>query len=167
MTEPRIDPYLLFLQKIEPHYPRPADPFETALWAKSLAAAFTELARIFETQHTAEIDKISIGHLTSDRYTLETPFTLHRIANVEKIRQNLPDIFEKVVFIRSCDAEKILGRRELYRLAKEAAPKRIRPLEQVNLTDLQNNLPKIELADYLTIIKKPQMPAIVPREETL
>lgn len=165
MTEPHIDPYLLFIQKIEPSYPCPPDPFETALWEKSFAETFTELARRFEAQYAAEIDNISINHLTSDRYILETPFTLHRIANVEKIRQNLPDIFEKVVFIRSCDAEKILGRRELYRLAKETAPKRIRPLEQVNLTDLQNNLPKTELTGYITTVKKPQMPAIVPREE--
>ena len=165
MTPPRIDPYFLFREKIEPDYPQPIGSFETALWAKAFAETFTELARRFEAQYAAEVDRISMEHLTSDRYVLKTPYTLHHIADVRKIRQNLPDIFEKIVFIRSCDAEKILGRRTLYRLAKEAGPDRIRSLEQINLTDLRQALTEQELPSYYITVKKPGIPFIVPREE--
>ncbi len=165
MTKLSLNPYLLFDEKIGPFYPEPCDPFESALWAAEFAEVFRQLAARFDKQHAAAIDRICIEGLTSAHYTIETPYLLTRIVDVGKLRRDLPEVFEKIVFIRSCDAEKILGRRHLYALAKTASPDRVLPLEQVNIGDLRQVLAESEIPGYIITVKKPQMQVIVSRED--
>ncbi|MDV0441706.1 hypothetical protein [Methanorbis furvi] len=166
MTKVPINPGILFAEKIGIFYPEPCDPFENAIWAAEFAEVFRQLAERFEEQHAAVIDRICIEGLTSVHYTIETPYTLTRMVDIGKLRRNLPEVFEKIVFIRSCDAEKILGRKHLYELAKAASPDRVIAFEQVNLGDLRQVLAESEIPAYISVVKKPQLPMIVPLGET-
>ena len=65
------------------------------------------------------------------------------------LMDELPDVYDSLVFIKSSDAKRFIGRKELYDLAVEAAGReRVAKVEQVNLLDLRKALPAGEAARY-------------------
>lgn len=98
-----------------------------------------------------------------------TPSTTPAIPSTQstspKLRADHPDIHSKIVHIRSCDAEKFLGRKYLYTCAKNAAGNRIHPYERTNLEDLRRHLGPAETAPYLLTRTKPLAPEILRTSE--
>lgn len=164
-TSLSLDPMQIYTREIAPFHPEPADPFEHALWCSEMATVFEKLSIYFEDQYSQDINRIQTEHLTSDIYALHTPVSLHRVANVDKLRRELPEIYARIVFIRPYDAEKILGRRRLHELAQQAAGDRILPLELINISDLRRELTGEELPAYLKVLEKPHAPVIIRQDE--
>lgn len=160
-----LSPQKFFEREVLPLHPEPADTYEKALWCSELLHVFRELALEFEGRYSDTINLIFSENLVSDVYTIETPLTFVRFADVARLRQDMPEVFEDVAYVRSSDAEKILGRRFLYKLCQEKDKSRILPLEQVNLGDLEKVLTGDELRRYVKIKTKPGIPVVRRRDD--
>lgn len=160
-----LSPLELFEREILPLHPEPADLFEKALWCNDLSHVFRELCLEFEERYSDCVHLICAENIQSDIYALETPITLVRTVNAAKLRDEMPEVFAKIVYLKSSDAEKILGRHMLYELAKEYAPLRVPPLETVNLGDMGKVLSEGEMKRFVKVLEKPGIPKVVRRDE--
>ena len=148
-------------------HPRPADPFEAALHSRDLAYAFEEFHFGFLERYHLDLETIHAENIESEEYRIHWPTkTLYEV-DVEKLRQNQPDLHRKLVHLRSYDAEKLLGRGYLYTCAKNTAGDRIRKYERVNIEDLRKHLTPEEIGPYLTVKKRVSAPEIITAEEAL
>jgi len=85
--------------------------------------------------------------LASDEFSLEIP--MDQVVNTDLLQDELPDIYDSLVFIKSSDAKRFIGQKELYDLAVEAAGRaRVAEVERVNLLDLRKALTAVEAARY-------------------
>lgn len=155
------------LEEIAVQHPCRAGEFAAAYWHQEMQYLLTETALILKEQHQDLLRIIADEGLTSPKYLLHTPVTVLRRVDIGKLRQELPDVFDRVVYLRATDAERFIGRRRLYELACDAAgPERIRPAEQINLGDLERTLPTGERTSYIIATEKPGETIVVRITET-
>jgi hypothetical protein len=130
------------------HRPLPADEFAAAYWYQEFLYCMKELTKVFEARHKELIEIIRAEDLASDEFVLEIP--TDDVVDKDLLMDELPDIYDSLVFIKSSDAKRFIGRKELYDLAVEAAGRaRVAKVEQVNLLDLRKALPAGEAARYV------------------
>lgn len=140
-----------------------SDAYAAAYWHQEITYLLTEAAGILDRRHRELLELIRSEDLRSPEFRLETPFTSVRHVNVPALRQELPAVFDAVVYLKATDAERFLSRRRLYESAVAAAGiDRVRPLEQVNLGDLAKVLPADEFSRYVILTQKP-LPARIVR----
>ena len=152
-----------FLTTILPRiHPRPADPFEAALHSRDLAYVFEEFHLGFIEQYHRDLEILSAENCESSEYRLVHSSKITCKVDVAKLRADRPDIHQKIVYLRSCDAEKFLGRDVLYAAARDRAGDRITRYEQVNIEDLRKYLTPGELSGYLITTERPVAPEIIP-----
>ncbi|HJK77698.1 MAG TPA: hypothetical protein O0Y06_08815 [Methanocorpusculum sp.] len=162
MTYTPFDPETFLATTLPRIHPRPADPYEAALHSRDLAYVFEEFHLGFIEQYHRDLEIISRENCESTEYRLfHGSKTIYKV-NVAKLREDHPDIHQKIVYLRSCDAEKFLGRDTLYTAARERAGDRIVRYEQVNIDDLRKHLTAGELSRYLIATERPLTPEIIP-----
>lgn len=128
-----------------------------------MAYLLTAAAEILTSRHRELLALIRTETPVSPEFRLETPFSSVRHVDIPRLRQELPAVFDRLVYLKATDAERFLSRRRLYELSCEAAGiDRVRPLEQVNLGDLAKVLPADEFSRYLLLTQKP-LPARIVR----
>ncbi|MDU9376451.1 hypothetical protein McpSp1_10690 [Methanocorpusculaceae archaeon Sp1] len=147
-----------------PRWPKPSDPFEDAVWCGAMEAALGELIPLFNHGFHAAVNLIRELGLTSPVYELLLPQTVLRHVDAECLRLASPAVYDEVAYLRSSDAERILGRRTLYRLSCEQDPARTESLAQVNVGDLERILTPSEMEPFVRSSCKPARPKVVPRE---
>ena len=107
-----------------------------------------ELTKVFEARHTELIEIIRAEDLTSDEFVLEIP--TDDVVNTDLLQDELPDVYDSLVFIKSSDAKRFIGQKALYDLAVDTAGReRVAKVERVNLLDLRKALPADEAARYV------------------
>jgi len=130
-------------------WPLSSEPFAAAYRYQEFLYCMKELTTIFEERHTELINMIRAEGLASDEFLLEIP--TDDVVNKVLLRDELPDIYDELVFIRSSDAKRFIGLKALYNLAVGAAGRdRVAKAERVNLLDLKKALPAGEAARYVT-----------------
>lgn len=165
MTYEPLDTDRFVLEALLPLHPIPLDPYERALWYHNIADICAQLGPHFAGLAQKEIQSIQDKQITSDEYTLQTPVQYIDSVDVSQLRDRLPQICEQLIHLRAVDAEKILGRDQLYRLAHTADPDRTGRLARVNLGDLKKALLPFELPQFIRTTARPGQPQVVPRED--
>lgn len=139
------------------------DIYAAAYWQQEMQYLLTETAGILGDRHRELLDLIRTENPLSPEYRLETPTLLVRHVDIPRLRQELPAVFDRLVYLKATDAERFLSRRRLYESAVAAAGiDRVRPLEHVNLGDLAKVLPHDEFSRYILLTPKP-LPARIVR----
>ncbi|MDU9376840.1 hypothetical protein McpSp1_14740 [Methanocorpusculaceae archaeon Sp1] len=146
-------------------HPRPKDAFEAALHSRDLAYAFEGFHFGFLEQYHTDIEMIRAENCESVEYRIFWPTKTVYEVNVEKLRLDRPEIHEKIVHLRSSDAEKFLGRGYLYSCAKSVAGDRVVPYERVNLQDLRKHLAPEEMTAYVVAKERVAGPEIITAAE--
>lgn len=162
MTYTPFDPETFLTTTLPRIHPRPADPYEAALHSRDLAYVFEELHLNFIEQYHQDLETISSENCESDAYRLIRRTRTTYKVNIAKLREDHPDTHKKIVYLRSCDAEKFLGRDTLYTLTKERAGDRIVRYEQINIDDLRKHLTAGDLPRYLIATERPLTLEIIP-----
>lgn len=142
--------------------PDPAqDGFAAAFWCQEMEEAFTLAAAEAGRRKEEFVAAVQRAGMRSDRFRLEVPVSRVRAVDVGSLREGLPEVFSQVVFLRSCDAERFVGRRRLYELSCAAAgTDRVRPFERVNVADLLRVLPPEE-AERFVVVRERLLPVRV------
>ncbi len=127
--------------------PVPVDEFTAAFRYQEFLYCMKELTKVFETRHKELIGIIRAEGLASDEFVLEIP--TDDVVNTDLLQDELPDVYDELVFIRPSDAKRFIGLAALYDLAVETAGReRVAEVERVNLQDLRKALPAKEAARY-------------------
>ena len=160
-----LTPETLITELSETH-PCPSadtDAYAAAYWHQEMQYLFTEAAAHLTNRHRELLDLIRTENLRSAEYQLETPVIPVRHVDLPRLRQDLPAVFDAIVYLKATDAERLLSRRRLYESAVAAAGiDRVRPLEHVNLGDLAKALPADEFSRFVLVTPKP-LPARIVR----
>ena len=128
--------------------PVPDGEFAAAFRYQEFLYCMKELTKVFEARHKELIEIIRAEDLTSDEFVLEIP--ADDVVDKDLLMDELPDIYDSLVFIKSSDAKRFIGRKALYDLAVDTAGReRVAKVEQVNLLDLRKALPAGEAARYV------------------
>ncbi|MCZ0861628.1 hypothetical protein O0S10_10450 [Methanocorpusculum sp. MG] len=160
---PQITPADLLNTGILPHWPKPADTYEQALWCEDLENALAALIPLMNTQYHTAVTAIITNNLRHPQYELLQPQTPYRRINLDLLKTNAHDIYQKIIHLKAHDAEKIIGRTELYHIARKTDPEQTDALACANITDLAKILRPEELEPYLITRYKPARPRIIPR----
>ena len=128
--------------------PVPDEAFAAAFRYQEFLYCMKELTKVFEARHKELIEIIRAEDLTSDEFVLEIP--TDDVVNTDLLQDELPDVYDELVFIRPSDAKRFIGLAALYDLAVETAGReRVAKVERVNLLDLKKALPAKEAARYV------------------
>ena len=130
-------------------WPPSPDEYAAAYRYQEFLYCLKELRLLFKERHKELLDAIRAGGLTSDEFLLEVP--MDNVVNTALLKDELPDVYDSLVFVKAPVAERFIGRRALYLLSLERAGRdRVVPEEEVNLGDLKKALPAGEAARYVT-----------------
>ncbi|MDU9375957.1 hypothetical protein McpSp1_05370 [Methanocorpusculaceae archaeon Sp1] len=144
-----------------PSWPRPSDLFERACWCTELESGLHRLSLLFNEEFHETVSLIAAGNFTSPLYELRFPTSPVRRVNAGRLREELPEMFFSVAYVRATDAERILSRRRLYELCCEADPDRAAALSVVNVADLERVLTREEASGFFVTDEKPLRPVVV------
>jgi len=167
MTYTPFDPKTFLNITLPRIHPRPKDPYEAALHSCDLAYIFEECRITYLEQYHADLWTIRSENCQSREYRLHWPTKTTYTVNVEKLRQDHPDLHQTLVYLKAADAEKFLGRSYLYNAAREHAGDRITPYEKITIHDLKKHLAPTELPHYLTAKEHTLDPVILTAAEAL
>lgn len=153
---------MLMLDRIEAaiESQEPALPYEYALFCAELAAKLKELAAIYEKKGTEEINRILRDQIESPIYEIVYPVSQKQAVNLEKLKEEQPEIYGKIVHLKATDAVKLIGESKIYKQA--AKTKNYDPsLDVVTLQDLKKALGK-QAGEYIKIVYNAEKRRIVP-----
>lgn len=129
-------------------WPPSEDVFAAAYRYQESLYCMKELTKMFEERHKELIALIRAEGLASAEFLLEIP--TDDVVNTDLLKDELPDIYDELVFIKASDAKRFIGLAALYDLAVETAGRdRVAKVERVNLLDLKKALPAGEAARYM------------------
>ena len=144
-------------------WPLPEDEYAAAYRYQEFLYCMKELTKTFEARHKELIAMIRSVGLTSAEFLLEIP--TDDVVNTDLLKDELPDIFDDLVFIKASDAKRFIGLAALYDLAVETAGReRVAKVERVNLQDLKKALPAGEAARYMKKEPHESLIRVVRRE---
>jgi len=129
-------------------WPLSEDEYAAAYRYQEFLYCMKELTKTFEERHKELIAVIRSVGLASTEFTLE--ISTDDVVNTDLLKDELPDIYDELVFIKASDAKRFIGLKSLYDLAVETAGReRVAKVERVNLQDLKKALPAGEAARYV------------------
>lgn len=139
-----------YLDIIQEAHPCPVDTgFERAAWLFETREALRWVLDFVELEYKHQIAEIQDKNLTSDKYLLYARYKNYTKVKVREVAQYNLELFEKLVHIKATDAEKILGRQNLYKEAANILGSDIQRYETVNATELAKAVPQ-HIYDRLT-----------------
>ena len=127
------------LDTIREKYPCPAvSGYERAYWLYECRKSVLWIAGFLNEEYRKQIAAIQESGMTSKHYELMPIEKPESRVRIDIMREKYPEAFAELVYIKTSDAGKILGRKTLYALAKEkAGAEEIKTLEQVNVGDVE------------------------------
>ncbi|ABN07078.1 hypothetical protein Mlab_0907 [Methanocorpusculum labreanum Z] len=144
--------------------PVPDEAFAAAYRYQEFLYCFKELRLLFEERRKELIALIQLEGLVSDAFVLEIP--TDNVVNTDMLKDELPDIYDELVFIQPSDAKRFIGLKALYDLSVETAGRdRVAKVERVNLLDLKKALPADEAARYVTSVPHESLIRVVRTAE--
>ena len=144
--------------------PLPNEEYAAAYRYQEFMYCMKELVLLFQKRHRELVDVIQNEGLLSDEFLLEIP-TDH-VVNTDLLKDELPDVYDSLVFIQPSDAKRFIGLKNLYQLSIEAAGRaRVAAVERVNLLDLKKVLPAPEAAKYVTNVPHENLAKVVRTAE--
>ena len=139
-----------YLDIIQDAHPCPVDSgFERAAWLFETREALRWMLDFVELEYKHQIAEIQDQNLTSEKYNLYARYRNYTKVKVREVEHYSTELFEKLVHIKATDAEKILGRQNLYREAANLLGSDIQRYETVNATELAKAVPQ-HIYDRLT-----------------
>ena len=139
-----------YLDIIQDAHPCPVDSgFERAAWLFETREALRWMLDFVELEYKYQIAEIQDQNLTSEKYNLYARYRNYTKVKVREVEHYSTELFEKLVHIKATDAEKILGRQNLYREAANLLGSDIQRYETVNATELAKAVPQ-HVYDRLT-----------------
>ncbi len=141
-------------------WPLSEDEYAAAYRYQEFLYCMKELTKVFEERHKELIAAIRFEGLESDEFAVEVP--MDNVVNTDLLKDELPTVYDNLVFIKSSAAERFIGRKSLYLLSLEAAGQdRVVPEEEVNLGDLRKALTAVEAARYVMQIPHEKLTRVV------
>ncbi|HJJ94736.1 MAG TPA: hypothetical protein O0W83_03355 [Methanocorpusculum sp.] len=139
-----------YLDIIQDAHPCPVNTgFERAAWFFETREALRWMLDFVELEYKHQIAEIQDQNLTSEKYNLYARYRNYTKVKVREVEHYSTELFEKLVHIKATDAEKILGRQNLYREAANLLGSDIQRYETVNATELAKAVPQ-HVYDRLT-----------------
>lgn len=139
-----------YLDIIQDAHPCPVNTgFERAAWLFETREALRWMLDFVELEYKHQIAEIQDQNLTSEKYNLYARYRNYTKVKVREVEHYSTELFEKLVHIKATDAEKILGRQNLYREAANLLGSDIQRYETVNATELAKAVPQ-HVYDRLT-----------------
>ena len=139
-----------YLDIIQDAHPCPVNTgFERAAWLFETREALRWMLDFVELEYKYQIAEIQDQNLTSEKYNLYARYRNYTKVKVREVEHYSTELFEKLVHIKATDAEKILGRQNLYREAANLLGSDIQRYETVNATELAKAVPQ-HVYDRLT-----------------
>ena len=139
-----------YLDIIQDAHPCPVNTgFERAAWLFETREALRWMLDFVELEYKHQIAEIQDQNLTSEKYNLYARYRNYTKVKVREVEHYSTELFEKLVHIKATDAEKILGRQNLYREAANLLGSDIQMYETVNATELAKAVPQ-HVYDRLT-----------------
>ena len=139
-----------YLDIIQNVHPCPVNTgFERAAWLFETREALRWMLDFVELEYKHQIAEIQDQNLTSEKYNLYARYRNYTKVKVREVEHYSTELFEKLVHIKATDAEKILGRQNLYREAANLLGSDIQRYETVNATELAKAVPQ-HVYDRLT-----------------
>ncbi len=138
----------------------PALPYDYALWCGDVSRKLKEMADIYEKKALREIDRIVRDKIESQHYEIVFPVEQKQTVNLEKLKEEQPEIYGKIVHLKATDAVKLIGESKVYKMA--AKSKNYNPeMDVITLADLKKALGK-QAAEFIKIVYNPKGRRIVP-----
>ena len=139
-----------YLDIIQDAHPCPVNTgFERAAWLFETREALRWILDFVELEYKHQIAEIQDQNLTTEKYNLYARYRNYTKVKVREVEHYSTELFEKLVHIKATDAEKILGRQNLYREAANLLGSDIQRYETVNATELAKAVPQ-HVYDRLT-----------------
>ena len=139
-----------YLDIIQDAHPCPVNTgFERAAWLFETREALRWMLDFVELEYKHQIAEIQDQNLTSEKYNLYARYRNYTKVKVREVEHYSTELFGKLVHIKATDAEKILGRQNLYREAANLLGSDIHRYETVNATELAKAVPQ-HVYDRLT-----------------
>ena len=139
-----------YLDIIQDAHPCPVNTgFERAAWLFETREALRWMLDFVELEYKHQIAEIQDQNLTSEKYNLYARYRNYTKVKVREVEHYSTELFGKLVHIKATDAEKILGRENLYREAANLLGSDIQRYETVNATELAKAVPQ-HVYDRLT-----------------
>ena len=139
-----------YLDIIQDAHPCPVNTgFERAAWLFETREALRWMLDFVELEYKHQIAEIQDQNLTSEKYNLYARYRNYTKVKVREVEHYSTELFGKLVHIKATDAEKILGRQNLYREAANLLGSDIQMYETVNATELAKAVPQ-HVYDRLT-----------------
>lgn len=139
-----------YLDIIQDAHPCPVNTgFERAAWLFETREALRWMLDFVELEYKHQIAEIQDQNLTSEKYNLYARYRNYTKVKVREVEHYSTELFGKLVHIKATDAEKILGRQNLYREAANMLGSDIQRYETVNATELAKAVPQ-HVYDRLT-----------------
>ena len=139
-----------YLDIIQDAHPCPVNTgFERAAWLFETREALRWMLDFVELEYKHQIAEIQDQNLTSEKYNLYARYRNYTKVKVREVEHYSTELFENLVHIKATDAEKILGRQNLYREAANLLGSDIQRYETVNATELAKAVPQ-HVYDRLT-----------------
>ena len=145
-------------------WPLPADEYAAAYRYQEFLYCIKELQALFIERHKELLEMIRLEGLVSKEFVIEIP--MDTLVDKDSLRDDLPDIYDELVFIQPSDAKRFLGLKTLYDLSvKKAGRDRVEEVERVNLLDLRKMLPLREAERYMKEVPHESLTRVARREE--
>lgn len=141
---------------LEAAYPLPPDAYEAVRYLLRMKEIFEQLQAAAAIAAEETIGRIIDDGLTSSLYFLEPQMGVSSAIDMEKLRAGRPDVYERLVFVEASAGMRILSRRRIYELCREAAgAEGVRRYEKINKGELRKALPFDEVGTYITTWEEP------------
>lgn len=140
-----------YLSAVTEKYPCPAESgYERAYWLFQFQNALIWISGFIEEEYRRQIAEIQETGMTADRFELIPTVRQESRVILAKMREKYPVQYAELVHIKASDAAKILGKKNLYVLAKEkAGDETIARIEQVNVGDVERTMLAEEAAEII------------------
>ena len=131
-----------YLDIIQDAHPCPVEGgFERAAWLFECREALRWMLDFVEVEYKHQVADILDKGLTSDKYALCGKYRSYTKVKVNEVAVFNPELFESLVHVKATDAEKIIGRRNLYLEARNIIGADIQKYETMNSTELSKVVP--------------------------
>ena len=152
-----------YLDIIQDAHPCPVNTgFERAAWLFETREALRWMLDFVELEYKHQIAEIQDQNLTSEKYNLYARYRNYTKVKVREVEHYSTELFEKLVHIKATDAEKILGRQNLYREAANLLGSDIQRYETVNATELAKAVPQHQRYLYNCLYQERHQPQAFP-----
>lgn len=151
---------------LEAAFPCLDEPFERAWHLQETAAVLQDIAQAYAAESAGIAADLYAAGLKSPTYEVTVQTKIRYIVDISKLKDELPQVAEGLLYLSGPNAVKLIGEHRLYELAVEiAGASRVALLEQVRIEDMRKSLLPEELGRYVSEEEKPSgLPMIICRE---